>query len=322
MNSTRAMEPRTLLLLTAAVLLAHWFLLSSFFFTTPLPIRASPLAFQSRLITEQEPPITQTRPERTAKAPAPDPTTGQDANPTSKPAVKPAQQEGAAAALAVKSGPSAEVVRIALPGARKLGYELVGSARGVAYSGESELLWQHDQRSYSARALVTSPQGSRLQTSVGALTPQGLAPRRFGDKRASEVATHFEWDKGIIIFSANTRPKTLLPGAQDYLSLYLQLASLLAGEPSRYTKGSLIAMQVAGPRDAELWQFEVEGEELLKLPGGEIAAIKLRRAAQRDFDLTLELWLAAELDYLPARIRLTLPNGDFSEQFWRGSETP
>jgi hypothetical protein len=212
---------------------------------------------------------------------------------------------------------------IALPPPRKLLYELFGKVSGFSYTVSGELLWQHDESTYSARAAISAfLLGSRVQTSVGTLSALGLVPKRFGDKVRSEVAAHFEWDKGVIIFSANTLQPPLLPGAQDQLSLTIQLASLLGGDPARYPKGSLIEMQAVGPRDAEVWQFEVEDEELLSLPGGELPAIKLRRVAQKTFDVTVELWLAPKLDYLPARIRLTQNNGDFIDQQWRASETP
>jgi hypothetical protein len=81
-------------------------------------------------------------------------------------------------------------------------------------------------------------------------------------------------------------------------------------------------MQAVGPRDAETWRFVVDGEELLQLPGGQQATVKLTRVPQKTYDLTVELWLAPALGYLPARIRLTQANGDFIDQQWQGSEAP
>jgi hypothetical protein len=57
-------------------------------------------------------------------------------------------------------------------------------------------------------------------------------------------------------------------------------------------------------------------EETLILPGGQQATLKLIRNPRQEFDQTVELWLAPALGYLPARLRITEPNGDFVDQKW------
>jgi hypothetical protein len=211
----------------------------------------------------------------------------------------------------------------AVPGSIRLKYDIAGVVRQLNYSARGELLWRHDGASYEARLEVGAfLLGSRVQTSRGQLTPEGLAPKRFSDKVRSEVAAHFERDKGKVIFSANTPEVALQPGAQDHLSVFMQLASLLAGAPARYPAGSAIELQAVGARDAALWRFTVDGPETLQLPGGEQATLKLTRAPGQSFDLKVELWLAPALGMLPARIRLTQDNGDYIDQQWRASEAP
>ena len=162
--------------------------------------------------------------------------------------------------------------------------------------------------------------GARLQTSEGDITPQGLAPRRFGDKSRNEQAAHFNRDTQRISFSANTPEVPLLPGAQDRLSLVLQLGALLAADPTRLAPGTSLTLQTVGPRDAEPWRITAEGEEQLNLPNGTVTARKFMRAPRREFDTRGELWLAPSLNYLPVRIRLTQANGDFVDQQMRSSE--
>ena len=205
-----------------------------------------------------------------------------------------------------------------LPGSLRLSYDTQGEMNRRSYSASSELLWQHDGQTYSARlSLTLAGPGSRTQTSRGQLTPAGLAPKRFGDKARSELAAHFERDPGAqgkVIFSANTPSVVIYPGAQDQLSIYIQLASLIAGEPARYPVGSSIELQAVGAREADSWRFVIESEEQLPLPGGVQATLKLKRAARQLYDPTVELWLAPALGYLPARIRLTQTNGNFVDQ--------
>jgi hypothetical protein len=210
-----------------------------------------------------------------------------------------------------------------VPGSLRLSYKIHGEISRLNYSASGELLWLHDGKTYDARLEVGAfLLGSRVQTSSGRITPEGLAPTRFGDKVRSEVAAHFERDKGKVIFSANTPDVALQPGAQDQLSIFIQLASMIAGDPARYPKGTLLEMQAVGARDADTWRFVVGDQELLQLPAGEQVALKLTRVSEKTYDLTVEMWLAPALGYLPVRIRLTQNNGDFIEQQLRSSETP
>jgi hypothetical protein len=148
----------------------------------------------------------------------------------------------------------------------------------------------------------------------------GLEPLRFADRVRSEQAAHFQRDQGTISFSNNKPDVPLESGAQDRLSVILQLAALLAGSPQKYGPGTSITMQVASVNDAEPWVFTVEGQERLQLPGGHLSAVKLVRNPRRDFDTKVELWLAPGMDYAPIRLRLTQPNGDWVDQQWSSTD--
>ncbi len=143
------------------------------------------------------------------------------------------------------------------------------------------------------------------QTSAGLVGHDGLSPVRFGDKRRgkSEQATHFDKDKQRVTFSNNRPEAPLAKGSQDRSSVLIQLASLLAADPSKSKAGQMIDVPVASTDELEMWRFEVQGEELLALPAGEQATVRLIRRARRAFDQTLELWLAPSLGYVPVRMR-------------------
>ena len=121
-------------------------------------------------------------------------------------------------------------------------------------------------------------------------------------------------------FSANTPDVSLLSGAQDRLSIMIELATMFASTPGQYPPATTIAIQTIGPRDADTWVFTVGEQETLSLPGGELATVKLLRNARQEFDQKVELWLAPALDYLPARVRITESNGDYIDQKWLSSE--
>ena len=211
----------------------------------------------------------------------------------------------------------------AVPVSARLEYDVVGEVKGFPYSANSELLWQQDGQQYSAKLEIkVILLGSRSQISTGRIGGLGLEPTRFLDKARSEQAAHFERDKGIIVFSANAPSATLLAGAQDRLSVVLQLGALLAGAPTRYPPGTSIALQVVGPRDAEDWQFTVGATEVLQLPGGSVTGVKLSRHPRSAYDQKLDIWLAPAMGYLPVRLRMSQDNGDYVDQKWRSSLAP
>jgi len=184
----------------------------------------------------------------------------------------------------------------------------------------AELLWQPKGEQYEARLEISAFGQARVQTSRGQITPQGLAPLRFSDKFRSEVAAHFNRAQGKVTFSANTPDAPLLTGAQDRLSVLVQLAAMLASAPERYPQATTITIQTIGPRAADTWLFTVGDAETLSLPGGPQTAIKLLRNPREAFDQKVEVWLAPALGYLPARIRITETNGDYVDQQWLASE--
>jgi hypothetical protein len=211
--------------------------------------------------------------------------------------------------------------RFSLPGTAVLRYRVNAQVRGQSRQGEAHLLWRHDGERYEVR-LETSAgaQPPRVQHSVGQVTGQGLAPLRFSDKSRAEQATHFQRESQRVIFSNNRPAAALQAGAQDRLSVLFQLAAMLAGEPHRYPPGTAIAIQTASTSEAEPSLFTVQAEDRLDLPGGTLMTIKLDRAPRHGYDQRMELWLAPGLDYVPVRLRLTQPNGDWVDHQWSSTD--
>lgn len=237
-------------------------------------------------------------------------------------AAVPATPEPPAPDVPAQAGAYARpVTALAIPGSVRMRFTVTGESRGQPYNANAALFWRHDGEQYEARLEVSVLLlGARQQSSSGRVTLDGLAPRRFADRSRTEQAAHFERDAGRISFSGNAPSVPLLPGAQDRLSVLLQLGAVVAGDPERYRAGSVIAMQTAGTREADLWIFNVVGDEQMQLPGGEVKALKLERLPRREFDQKVEVWIDPAQDYLPVRVRLTQPGGDFVDQQWLATD--
>jgi len=209
----------------------------------------------------------------------------------------------------------------AVPGSVRLHYRVELHKSVLSLRGTGQLDWHHDGRNYEAVLEVEVPVVyHRIQRSTGVITAEGLAPVRFSDRTRSEEATHFQRDQGKVTFSSNRPDLPWVPGMQDRLSVMLQLGALIAGAPSKYPPGTSVTIDTAGTRDAEPWIFNVEGEEALDLPGGKVSGVKLTRHPRKEYDVQVELWLAPGMAYVPVRLRLTQPNGDWVDQQWSATD--
>ena len=265
------------------------------------------------------PPAPKLLPEPPAPAPAPlaeeaiaEASANEPPNPTE------VAETPASTSLPLPAGP-----QVILPGSQRLKYSIYGEMRRMTYHAGGELLWIHDGEEYEARMEVGAfLLGSRVQHSRGRVTPEGLQPQRFSDQSRRERMVELDHEQAEARFSEGAPTAPLLKGAQDQLSVFMQLASQLAADPPRYPRGTELALQAVGIKSAETWHFVVNGEETLNLPGGVQATLKLTRLKRDPTDLGVEVWLAPGLNWLPARIRLTHENGDYIDQQWRGSEAP
>jgi hypothetical protein len=343
MSEGRRVPRRALLALTAVVLAAHAVLLGvvlgPLHFVSPQAGRP----FVTRSIAPAPPPVVAPPPAPPAGPPPPVVARRAPATPRAAPQVEvsagPSQRATAQpAAPAAESSPSArtaappataspsretgtQAAAFAVPRSAHLHYKVTAQVKGMELTGEGELLWRNDGHEYEAKLEVRAPFiRTRTQTSTGQVTAQGLEPLRFGDKNRSEQAAHFQRDKGVVSFSGNHPDAPLLAGAQDRLSVMLQLGAMIGGAPHKFPPHTEIAVQTADTQEAQGWTFTVEGTEQLRLPGGNVAALKLIRNPRKEYDQKVELWLAPGMDYVPVRLRLTQPNGDSVDQQWSSTD--
>jgi hypothetical protein len=326
---------RPLLVLTLAVLAAHVMVLRRSTETVQAPPRPAP-AFLIRTVAA--PSTVAATPVPAAQRPA---AVRPPARPDPAGVIRPTRMAAmvAAAARETEAAPSqakpetapppapavqrtgAPIGPVVVPGSVRLLYRVDVRRGGLSLEAQGELRWRQDGTNYEAHLEVRAPLlRTRTQHSTGRITAEGLAPLRFSDKGRSEEAAHFDRDQGKVSFSTNRPDTALLPGAQDRLSVLVQLGAIVAGAPPKFPPGAAIALQTAGTREAEPWVFVVEGEEQLELPGGKLRALKLTRSPRKEYDVKVELWLAPGMDYVPVRLRLTQPNGDSVDQQWSSTD--
>jgi hypothetical protein len=196
-----------------------------------------------------------------------------------------------------------------------LNYELSGTSKGVRYTASASISWKQQDNSYQLRHEIQAFLfGKRSQTSAGQMGATGLLPTRFGDQFRQEQAAHFDRAKGLLIYSANTPSQAIEEGAQDRVSLFVQLAGAMAGTPDLRNLGQTLSFQVVSAKQAEVWTFAVLGNEKITTPLGDLDSLKLHRVPRNEYDQKIDMWLSPAHGYLPARLRITQANGDVIEE--------
>jgi len=265
----------------------------------------------------------QAEPPRTEAAAATDtPATPAAALPEAA-APAPTEVSTAPPAISIPPGESLPNMALgALPPPSLLRYDLTGQEKGLTYYASGELSWQHNPQAYAlALSVKAFLVGSRHWRSVGDITAAGLAPRRFSDSWRGERAAHFDRDKNRIVFSSNAPEAPLLAGAQDQISLYVQLAAAMNVSPERFAPGTRLQIQTITLRDALPWTLTLEQNEALTVEGQSVMATKWVCQPRNRFDAKVEFWVTPQHHWLPVRIRITQVSGNYIDLNLRSHES-
>ncbi|PUE09655.1 hypothetical protein B9Z51_11325 [Limnohabitans sp. T6-5] len=209
----------------------------------------------------------------------------------------------------------------ALPPSMLLSYNLTGMEKGITYHASGELNWQHNDQAYTlALSVKAFLLGSRHWRSQGQITAAGLAPSKFTDSWRGERASHFDRENKQVVFSSNAPTAQLLPGAQDQISLYVQLASAMAGSPERFTPGTRLSIQTVTLREAVPWILTLEQAETLTLNSEILETTKWSAQPRNRFDAKVEFWVSPKHGWLPVRIRITQVSGSYIDLLMNGQK--
>jgi hypothetical protein len=120
------------------------------------------------------------------------------------------------------------------------------------------------------------------------------------DDTSANTDVKFDWHKLNVNTKSHgvTWSQLISSGIQDKLSQQLQVRIHLAqGSES-------VSYQVADGGKLKTYQFQVDGEEVVETPYGELNCLRVkRRKESRPPDYTI--WFAAKLNYLPVKIERT-----------------
>ena len=241
-------------------------------------------------------------PERVAEAPTPG-LPEAAASATSATTVAAASPASAASA----AGPAFE-----WPASTRMTYLLTGNYRGEV-SGSAQVEWVRSGSNYQVHVdFIVGPSFAPLITqrssSDGEITAEGLAPRRYDQdvkvlmKSRPRQTIVFD-GAGVVLANGDVRPA--VPGLQDTASQFVQLTYMFSTRPELLRVGGRVDIPLALPKKVAVWTYDVVKEEVLDTPFGPLTGIHLkpRTNDQKAGTLSVEMWMAPQLRYLPVRIR-------------------
>lgn len=141
--------------------------------------------------------------------------------------------------------------------------------------------------------------GSAHRLSQGSIVDNVLRPSEFSDARSGRDTARawFDWKAMVLTmqYKGDRKSEPLFPDGQDRLSFLLAL-SLLPGHARSVT------YHIADGKGISFHRYEVRGSERIKTPAGDFNTVRVARVGHPGEKDSAELWLAADLGYLPIRL--------------------
>ena len=193
-------------------------------------------------------------------------------------------------------------------------------ADGTRWNGVAHMAWHTDGSRYALSveagvSMLITRINLLVLSSAGSIDDFGIAPERATEKRArrAETATHFNRDAGTITFSASERSYPLLVGAQDKATVPFQLGGIGRADLKQF--GGDVDIQVGEDKEANIFRFQLVGEEELDTGMGKLATLHLSRPPRPGtYSSRLDVWLAPGLNWYPVQIRNTEASGALTTQ--------
>lgn len=188
---------------------------------------------------------------------------------------------------------------------------------------EGTIRWEQDGKHYRL-AVETRVLWFRFAfQSTGDIGDRGLSPTRYEEARRSKVeVARFDHAANTVVFETRGGQVPMPVNFQDRFSVFLQIVGWVRGDPQRYaTPGVTESFNVADTQEVEAMQVQYVGEEDIDIGTGMVRTRHFVRLPRRaDDKRRVEIWLAPSLNWMPARLRQTEPDGTQIDLVYRSSE--
>ncbi|HZZ91744.1 MAG TPA: DUF3108 domain-containing protein [Usitatibacter sp.] len=145
-------------------------------------------------------------------------------------------------------------------------------------------------------------EGRMVQESEGTVTPSGLRPARFIERKpdTQDEGLEFDWSAHQVTFELGEKKKTgkLADNSVDWLSMIFQLAHVPPPEGVHEMKISVLTQ-----RKQYHFGLQAIGLEDIVIPLGHVRALHLRHVDTENPKEVVDVWLGLDQHYLPVKLR-------------------
>ncbi len=192
----------------------------------------------------------------------------------------------------------------------------------LTMSARTTTTWRLDSGGYETHLHTDTVDFDQL--SQGLLAADGaLVPTRYTEKRPfhDPESVSIDWPGGEVHYAGGTRAPAPPPGAQDRLSLQFELARQRLRHPEQFAPGSRHEIRLIGTHDVDPWTFAVGAEEAVETGRGPLRAVRCSaRRVVGTAEETIDIWLGADLRWMPVRIRMVDRKGAVIDSVLQSSE--
>lgn len=263
-------------------------------------------------VAEAAPPPEPTAPSASPLAPAgtepPAPAASAPVAAASGPASVASGPAATAAAPAQAASAAAVPFLDGWPADTRLRYTLGGRFRSGDLYGEARVLWQREGARYQVRVEVdVTLFATVLMTSQGEVGPQTLHPRAYEEVRNRKSRGLLRMgEREVTLPNGKVLPRP--PQVQDTASQFVDLSHRFASGLEPLEVGRAVSFWMARPGAVDLWTYDIVGKDRLATALGDVEAfhLKPRPIANPRGNITVEMWFAPALQYLPVRVRVNM----------------
>lgn len=212
------------------------------------------------------------------------------------------------------------------PGDTRVSYRLTGYFQGELF-GKGEVQWTRSGENNERYQVRVTVEGGGLfelrMTSQGRVSPAGLLPEAFEEyvKRLFQQPRirPLKLEPLALVLADGSRlprPAAQPMAVQDSVSQFIDLGHRFTLGRDKLEEGQVIRIWLGRPGGLDEWLYDVGSAETMQLPrigAVTVHQLKPRPLANPRGTISMSLWLAPSLQYLPAKIRIQLNPEAYAE---------
>lgn len=211
------------------------------------------------------------------------------------------------------------------PADTRVNYRLTGYYQGELF-GSGQVQWTREGTAgerYQVRVIIDAGLYELRMTSQGRVSPQGLLPETFEEYSKRVLANArirpLKLEDTELVLEGNRRvprPAADPLAVQDAVSQFIELGHRFTQGRAKLQEGEVVRVWLGRPGGLDEWVYDIGPAETMDLPRiGPVTVhpLKPRPLIRPRGTITVSMWLAPSLQYLPAKIRIQLNPEAYAE---------